>query len=391
MAIILLGWELGSGLGHVRPMRIIAEALVRLGHQPVFAVKNLVEPWPLLKDLPYPILQAPIWADRPWVSDRPFLASSYSDILALRGYTSVEHLLPMVQAWQALLDVVRPQLVICDHAPTLCLAASGRIPTVLFGAGFNLPPADQVEFPALIPHQQPLSASVQILEVVREVQSLRKRPLPETLPSFLTGNARFITVLPELDPYQKYRYEAYCGPLQELLPYSPAPATPAYFAYLAVENSSTPAILRCLARSGYDGQIYIRGSTSEWRAEYQRQGLRISNSPLDLRRLVSDVSIVIHHGGMGLAELALSAGRPQVVVPGHLEQYLTGQLLESMGVGSISTGELEEISWNESLHRFATSVDYSKRAISQSVSIHQRGPWQALNQITECCQSLLIP
>jgi hypothetical protein len=35
MGTVLFAWELGGGLGHVGPMRVLAERLVQLGHQPV--------------------------------------------------------------------------------------------------------------------------------------------------------------------------------------------------------------------------------------------------------------------------------------------------------------------------------------------------------------------
>src|SRR5204863_336785 len=83
-----------------------------------------------------------------------------------------------VQAWQGLLDLVRPALVICDHSPTLCLAAYGALPVVLVGDAFALPPADRPTFPALIPGRSPVVPEEQLLAVVREGQRRRGRPAP---------------------------------------------------------------------------------------------------------------------------------------------------------------------------------------------------------------------
>jgi len=45
------------------------------------------------------------------------------------------------------------------------------------------------------------------------------------------------------------------------------------------------------------------------------------------------VSAVLHHGGAGVTQAALAVGRPQVILPEYLEQELTGQALERLGVG----------------------------------------------------------
>ena len=123
---VLLGWELGGGLGHVKPLLLLARALEGEGFAPVLAVNNLTEPGSLLRDAPYPVLQAPLFPRE--LAAPGFRAGSYADILALKGFAEPEGLSAMVRGWQGLLDMVRPALVIADHAPTLSLATFGVIP-----------------------------------------------------------------------------------------------------------------------------------------------------------------------------------------------------------------------------------------------------------------------
>ena len=149
-----MGWELGAGLGHVQPLLSVAKALAGRGHQPVFAVKNLLEAAPLLGAEPFTVLQAPQWPPRPQGA-KPFRASSYADILAIRGFADADELFPLVRAWQALIDLVRPDLIVCDHSPTLCLAAYRSVPVVMIGTGFTVPPAEHSEFPPLQPSVAP--------------------------------------------------------------------------------------------------------------------------------------------------------------------------------------------------------------------------------------------
>src|SRR5262249_1142273 len=108
---VLLGWELGAGLGHVQRLVPLAQALAAHGCRPVLAGKNLVEPWPALRDGSFPAIQAPVWQPRTSRDGRPFQAASFADILAVHGYAAALDLAPMVHAWQGLIDVVQPALV----------------------------------------------------------------------------------------------------------------------------------------------------------------------------------------------------------------------------------------------------------------------------------------
>jgi rhamnosyltransferase subunit B len=71
------------------------------------------------------------------VAPGTFRACSYADILAGSGFGSVETLLPVVAAWQVLLDLLRPDLIVADYSPILCLAAYGSVPVVAIGDGLS--------------------------------------------------------------------------------------------------------------------------------------------------------------------------------------------------------------------------------------------------------------
>ena len=68
-----------------------------------------------------------MWPTRPRAGSGSFLAASFADVLAVHGFATADELHPMVQGWQGLLDLARPALVVCDHSPTLCLAALGFV------------------------------------------------------------------------------------------------------------------------------------------------------------------------------------------------------------------------------------------------------------------------
>jgi hypothetical protein len=386
---VLLGWELGDGLGHVQQLARLARALAAGGLRPVLAVKNLALAGALFRDLPYPVLQAPFWHPRPWTGRQPFLAASYADLLAIRGFTAVADLLPMVEAWQGLLDLVRPALVICDHSPTLCLAAHRALPTAVLGHAFALPPADGPAFPPLAAGRPSVVPEEELLAVVREVQRRRGCPAPDTLPGLFAAAERFLTVLPELDPYRALRREPHLGPLGFRLgrPLPPPPRA-GFFAYLSGDVPCVEQLLEGLARAGYPGIVYLRGATAEARQRLRGTGLDLLDAPAALDEVLPRAGVVVHHGSAGLAQQALAAGRPQLLFPDHLERVLNAQLLQQLGAGMYLTGQFPAEAVPEALRRLATEPGFTERAQTAAGAIAERGPWDPLPRVVEHCLNL---
>lgn len=387
MARILMGWELGGGLGHVKTLVGVARELAAAGHQPLFAVRNLVEPASLFGEGEFPVLQAPAW--RPRRGDRPFLASSYADILAVRGFKRADDLLPMVRAWQSLIDLARPDLVVCDHSPTLCLAAFGTLPTVLLGNGFTLPPADLSEFPTLVPGATAIMPQTRMLEVIREVQRHRSRPAPETLPGLLAGTERFGCTFPELDPYQATRSESLVGPIGPLPAQSPLPSQRAVFAYLTAETAGLNEILQAIATAGFPASIYIRDASPALNREARQRGFEVFDRPAPLGEVLPRVTAVIHLASLGMAEAALLAGRPQVLIPPHLEKQLIANSLQSMGVAPRIEGALTVTSLTRAIHNAVGNPEFARHAVTWARTLAARWPCGSLSRITERCLAIL--
>lgn len=390
MATVLLGWELGGGLGHVRPLLRIARELASHGHRPVLAVKHLVEPWPVFCDEPFTVLQAPFWHPRAWRGDRPFVAGSYADILAIRGYTEPDDLLPMVRAWQALIDLVRPDLIVADHSPTLCLTAYRALPVVVVGNGFTVPPIDQATFPPLLPGQPPVVPPERLLATVQEVQRRRGRPAPQTLPGlFDAATERFVCTVPELDPYRAVRREPQRGPRHPLPAPSPPPARPGFFAYLTAEAANAEYILTALVRSGCPGRAYLRGATPALRERLRQPGLEVLDSPPPLAEVLPTVSVVVHHASLGTAHESLAAGRPQLLLPQFLEQTLTARLLHELGVGLwLRHGASPEVVTG-ALRLLLSDPSFMERAQARAQIVHASGPHDPMPQVIERCLVLL--
>ncbi|MCU1591183.1 MAG: hypothetical protein JWP11_2439 [Frankiales bacterium] len=325
---VLLGWELGAGFGHAARLLELARALAAAGLEPVLAVRNLNGAWPLLEGGGFPVLPAPV---PPYVGDKTWGARSFSDVLSSHGFADVDVLLPVVLAWQGLIELIAPAVVVADHAPALCLATYGDVPTVLVSNGFCLPPSHLPAFPPLVdaPELMPDDA---LLAGMREVQSRVGREPLVSVPGLFAAAEHFVTVLPELDPYRQHRLQPAVGPLLGPLTPVDVPSEPSFFAYLAASEPGVVDMLTVLSAE-LPGQVYLRDLSQAARTQLIESGVTVLDRPPPLAAALARASVVLHHGSLGTAEAALGVGRPQVSLPQHLEHGLTSHLLQRMGVG----------------------------------------------------------
>jgi UDP:flavonoid glycosyltransferase YjiC (YdhE family) len=274
----------------------------------------------------------------------------------------------------------------------LCLAAYRTLPALNVGFGFIVPPTDGDAFPPLLPGKPPFADAERLLRAIQSVQRARGRPVPETLTGAFADAEPFLTVLPELDHYARVRREGHVGPLVELLPPQPWPEPPRFFAYLKATNPATGVILAALARSGFPGQAYVLGAKPEDRARLARPGVEILDAPPALNEVLKWARVVVHHGGINVAQQALAAGRPQLVFPEHLEALLTAVQLHRLGVAHYMKDEFPQGTIVAGIRQLMTQAGFRDRARQLADEVHARGPWNPLPRIlARCCELLNGP
>jgi hypothetical protein len=141
---VLFAWELGEGLGHFPPIKAIARALMREGATVAFAMREMETARTELAEFGEHIVQAPYW---PSPAPPAELSGSYADILAGNGYGTARDAQKMIAAWDTVIEAIRPDLIVCEHAPGAALSAFGRLPTAFVGNGFVVPPSEGQTFP----------------------------------------------------------------------------------------------------------------------------------------------------------------------------------------------------------------------------------------------------
>jgi UDP:flavonoid glycosyltransferase YjiC (YdhE family) len=372
MAAILYAWELGAGLGHVGAFMPMAKALRGAGHDLHWAVAHPADVGAFLAAAGERWLPAPVVGEQM----RPGPPLSYADILLRYGYADAQGLLGLVGAWCELMRLTGARLVLADHAPTAVLAARClELPVMLFSNGFTVPPRRRPlpNMRSWVPVAEPTLAALdeEACNTINAVlEHFAKPGLRCTADLFDVAEEALIT-FPELDHYADRGPARYWGSLPSAgtacaAPW-PALPGPRLFAYLRPQMAHFAALLDALHRLGVATLAYVPGLDPHLRARHAAPHLVFLEQPADLAQMTRDADGAITYASLATTTAFLLAGKPLLLLPGHLEQFLLARRVEEMGAGllvnpeqppgdlrALLSGLLVEPAWRENARAFAT-------------------------------------
>jgi hypothetical protein len=327
---LLFAWELGEGLGHLPALKAMALAAKAEGARVVFALRDPVLSRSSLAEVGAQVLPAPFW---PTPSMPTLLSGTYADLIAANGFASFENARALIGAWDQLFDLVKPDLIVCEHAPGAAIAAFGRIPVAIVGNGFVVPPADGSEFPPFEAGRGDVQRQAPVLAVIREALAALGRAAPTTICEPFRGVFRGVFTFPVLDTYRRVRRDKVLGPVEALPALTPMPAKHKLFAYSASDAAMIEPMTQALMALGPQACAYFRGSLGARAAVLRSRGVTLHDDAPPLADVLPEASVVFSHGGSGFTHAALAAGRPHVVYPRHFEAHATARALEELGAG----------------------------------------------------------
>ena len=340
MSRIALAWELGANLGHIDRLLPVARVLRARGHELVFVLRDLSRAHPRIAVEGFQLGQAPVWLPR-MVNPPQF--SNYCMALASAGWLDAPGLAGLLAGWKTWYDLLEPDAVICDFAPTAVLAARGRSMKVwTLGSSFERPPPGEF-FPPLA-FWEPAHAAqcagydATVLPHVNQALALHgMAPLPR-LAALFDGAACALATLPELSHYGGYGPEAhFCGPLYlddgGVAPRWPAGDGPRVFVYLSPSHPDFRPLLDALRAEERVAVVLARGISAEAAARLAGPHLHLEAEPLHMQQVMAQADLVVSHGGMGTTSAALLSGKPQLLLPTHMEQAMVGRRVADAGLG----------------------------------------------------------
>lgn len=389
MKTVLLAWELGANLGHVGPLVRLARMFRDRGHRTVLALRDVVGPRQLLEGEDSAVLQAPRWPAAAAPRGARGLPAGYPDLLSAAGFCDPDGLAALVRSWDALFSLVRPDLVVLDHSPAACLAAYGTIPTALVCDGYMLPPVHGSTFPPHHPRRAPMADEARIFETVVQVQRRRGRPVPSTLPALFDAPVRAVTSFPQLDPYRAVRREPVIGPLEPMPAPAPLPSEPRLFAYLGDEHPGLETMVHALLEYRGPVEAFLRGDVEGLRRLLASRGARVHAAPPPLTEVLPRAAAVVSNAGSVTTHAALSAGRPQVLLPTHVSAELMAQAVEELGAGVALNGAFSKDEAAGALRRAAADPGLRAAATAAAASLAARPPFDAAAVVVDACLRLV--
>ena len=321
MATVLCVWEQGGNLGHLSHLRRPIEAALQLGHRVVLAARELHRVPEVLAGLHIELLPAPFKQHVQPADQSAFL--SFTHILAQQCFSSVAELEMYLRAWQAIFDLVQPDLVFYEHSPTALIASHGRrFKKVLVGSGFAIPPLPEPGAPfapfSTTPDTGPVRAGLLaddalVLALVNQALArLGLSPLPDLAHMYRLADADFMLTWPALDHFGERPGQRYLGaePLARhpaaVWPDGPGPRV---FGYLQA-MPSLDALLRCLRSAGVCALLFVRGLPQDLRQKYSGDNLRFLDGLVDLASVAAQADWVVNHANHNTVAVFMQAGLP---------------------------------------------------------------------------------
>lgn len=368
MSRILLAWELGRNLGHVSRLSSLATRLKAKNHNVLAVVRDIPSASNVLGSADVSFIQSP-W--HTGVRHTAARMTGYADLLLSQGWNDRSALWGMLQAWMTIYRMFRPDVVVLDFAPTARLAAMLlKIPSVLIGTGFELPPATNPLPPvpgfSWATQEAAAAAERRVLDNVNAIlRAVRATPL-EALRSLVEANARFLTTFAELDHYGSREHEQYVGPLADPRHGRrigwPAGSQKRLFAYLRPEVPELSILLGGLAAADADAVAYVPGISDELLARFSTPRCVFSSEPVQYASLFEEADVCLSYAPAGTVTAALLQGIPQLMVPVHLESQLTAQRVASQGMGWMLPTPKSPAQVTQTLHEMLASRDLRLRA-----------------------------
>lgn len=343
MASVLYAWEFGANLGHIGTFLPIARALRDHGAAVHWVVTQPHQAARLLPKAGFDWLPAPVMAEQ----KREGPPLSYADILVRFGYADSLDLLGLVVAWRQLLRLTGASVVLADHSPTAIVAARTLdIPVMLFGSGFFAPPRVHPT-----PNMRPwspvsadylLATDQLVLQNINAVLEGYGKPRLEFLAQLFDVAEDSLLSFPELDHYPARGPARYWGMLPAAVAADstwPAVPGPRVFSYLRPETPHLEAALQAL--HGLQGSIliYAPGLPAQLMERYAAPHVAFSPVPVDLNKVARQADAGLTYASPAATVAFLMAGKPVLMIPGHLEQFLFAKRVEEMGAGLIQNPE----------------------------------------------------
>lgn len=395
MARVLIAWELGEAFGHLARCLRLAQGLMARGHGVTLALKDVRLPAGQTTAPGITVLPAPLTPQAGASSSPPV---NYADVLRISGFVDAQDVAARLNAWQGMFSLVRPDVLVADHAPTALLAARlADVPHLSIGNGFAIPPA-VAPWPSIrpwetVPAQALTTAETRLDHVLDAAQKALGHTRAVRVRD-LFGAHDILDTFAELDHYGARPDGRYVGPIvsvpQALRVAWQSPEGPKVLAYLRPAVPGFAAILQALARLDAEVLCIAPGMRPEAAKRLATRRLRIALAPVDLPPLLERADLAVGYGNGGFSTQALLAGVPLAMRPRHVEQALLAHRVEALGAGKWLRGRINADSVTASIQELIDHPAYRQAARAFRDRHRHFSSEQAIEQSLSCIERALL-
>lgn len=346
MSNIVIVWEMGSDLGHISRLKIIADELCQRGHCVTFILANpkqLNTFYGSDATIPFAIRQAPTRPEnKVRLTRRP---ANLAEVLLANGFNSAIGLTNQLKAWRHVLQPLAPDIILFDYAPT-ALLATRDFSCVKIGidSPFTAPPGiyplPTFDADAKVSLANLKISEKKLVDTVNQSLAALQLPTLEYAHQIFQTHKSFLLSISELDPFASQRAPVdYIGgmiPQKAIglpLSWRTGADTTKVFAYLKPSYPNLAMLLHVLALMKIEGRIFIPETPKSIRQIYKNSSLRISSIPFSLSQDLTESRFIICHGGHSTVLHSTMTGIPCLVIPLQQEQLATAKLCITSGFG----------------------------------------------------------
>jgi hypothetical protein len=319
----------------------LATELVARGHIGYFAARDIATAEKALQKPAVRFLQSPCLLSRP--AGELQNPRTFAQVLAQVGFRDDRQLRALVESWRNLFELIRPELIVCEHSPAALVASRWTAARrVVLGTGFSLPP-DVSPLPDLCPWMGPPDINLARHEnaILNRVNRLLMAdgltPLDRLSQLYADVDDSFLLTYPELDHHPNRRPAEYLGswaPSSGIEPEWPSGTGPRVFAYLksAATLSLLQRALAVLRELPVKTLAYVPRASKNILA-MQSPSLRICREPVNISTALPQCDLALLNGTAGTATQSLLSGVPVVMLPLYLEQVIFSRRVVELGAG----------------------------------------------------------
>ena len=181
-----------------------------------------------------------------------------------------------------------------------------------------------------------LEKELKLLENINQVCRGLGSPPFGSLQDVLATGMDLLTTFPELDSYPNRRFGHYIGPLLNISDGSslvwPDGPELRVLVYLRPFDG-LEIVLHELAGRSLSVIAVVPGIEPELAGRYTGDRLQIIENPVRLAGILNKMDLAVTYGGQGLANICMLLGVPTIAIPPMIEQLMTANNLERLGIG----------------------------------------------------------